>query len=69
MTNEAEKARGEFRALGYIIPEWLLGQNPKLVTEGGRKYFVVEGGVAFEAEMFLAEEVMKRYELITRFSN
>ena len=69
MTSEQNRVRQEFRNLGYILPEWILGQNPKLINEGGNEFIVVDGGAAFEADQFRVESVMQRYELIQRFSN
>lgn len=69
MTESLQQLREEYRKLGVILPEWLLRLNP--VVEGD--YVVVEdstkGRVYFPKEQFTPDEVFKRYELITRFSN
>jgi hypothetical protein len=69
MTESLQQLREEYRKLGLIIPEWLIRLNP--FVEGD--FIIVEdsvkGRVYFPREQFTVEEVQKRYELITRFSN
>jgi len=69
MTEAENKLKEEFRILGFILPEWLIRQNPTIQNIEGQDYFVTSDGVYFDAEQFRIPNVLYRWNLISKHSN
>ena len=69
MTDGEARLWRYFCSAGYIVPEWLLKQQPILESFPNGDFYFRANEILYEAEQFSFVNVNIRYELISRHSN